>query len=296
LSILTKVFVVLLVLFAMITSAAEIVFVQTTDASKEQIATLQAKYDNEAKGHSQDRNDADSKMLELRTQIASLQAQIGNLQSSLQDQRKEYDNQAMTLANSANDNATLKAEVAAMADAMKASQDNNGKMQAIVSDLRTSLDKLQSEHNDDSGAIAEKTNLYESANRELEFTKEQLQDLQTKSQSYLRMLQEHGISADQATSSAETNPMRPVPPITGHVSQKTDIGGVPYVTLTVGSADSVSVPMLFYVFDQDKGQFLGQVTIEKVDPNDSIGRLSGPSDTLALVRAGNEVRTRIASN
>jgi hypothetical protein len=90
--------------------------------------------------------------------------------------------------------------------------------------------------------------------------------------------------------------MRPVPPITGHVSQKTDIGGVPYVTLTVGSADSVSVPMLFYVFDQDKGQFLGQVTIEKVDPNDSIGRLSGPSDTLALVRAGNEVRTRIASN
>jgi peptidoglycan hydrolase CwlO-like protein len=288
------VFVVLLVLFAMITSAGLIVFVQTTDSSKDNIDALKATVAAQTKEINDAKADSATKELDLRTQITQLLGQIANAQSALADQRKEYDSQALALASAASDNNTQKTELAAMADAMKVAQDNNGKMQAIVADLRSQMDKLQSEHNEDAEAIASKTNLYESAGRELEFTKEQLQDMQTKAESYLRMLQQHGISADQAISDATNNPSKPVPPISGHVSEISKIGGVPYVTLTVGSADSVAVPMTFWVFD--KGQFLGQVTIEKVDPNDSIGRLSGPADTIKLVQAGNEVRTRITNN
>lgn len=294
-SILTKVFVVLLVLFAMITSAAEIVFVQKTDASKDQIADLQASLAQKTKDLTNEKNDDDSARLDLRTQITALLGQIANLQSSLADQRKEYDNLALNLASVTSDSTTEKTELAAMADAMKVAQDNNGKMQAIVADLRSSMDKLQTEHNEDAEAISAKTNLYEVARNQLEFTTEQLQDMQTKAETYLRMLQDHGISAEQAINDAAAHPQLPVPPITGHVNVKSDIAGVPYVTLSVGSADAVSVPMMFYVFDQEKGQFLGQVTVEKVDTNDSIGRLTGPADTIANVKAGNEVRTRIAT-
>jgi len=296
LSILTKVFVILLVLFAMITSAAEIVFVQTTNASKDQIDALTAdnsklKRDSEAAKH-----DADSRELALSLQNTSRLNDIANLQSKLADQLKAYDDQALKLAAVDSENASLKTEMASMADAMKVAQDNNGKMQAIVADLRSSMDKLQTEHTEDAVAISDKTNLYESASRELEFTKEQLQDMQTKAETYLRMLQQHGITADQAITQATANPMRPVPPITGHVSEKSTIAGVPYVTLSVGSADSVSLATIFYVVDQDKGDFLGQVTVTKVDPNDSVGRLTGPADAVDKVRIGNEVRTRLTSN
>jgi len=75
------------------------------------------------------------------------------------------------------------------------------------------------------------------------------------------------------------------------VREKSDIGGVTYATISVGSADDVVKGMRFAVIDRDRGVFLGYLTVESVEPNESTGRLEGPN--VAEMKAGNEVRTQL---
>ena len=69
------------------------------------------------------------------------------------------------------------------------------------------------------------------------------------------------------------------------------VNGVTYVTISVGSSDSVQPGMEFRVVDTtvEPHQFLGIVTITQADSNSSVGRLLADSQTADKIQKGNEV-------
>lgn len=74
----------------------------------------------------------------------------------------------------------------------------------------------------------------------------------------------------------------------GVIKGRRNINGVEYATITLGSADNVTKGMKFKVIDQNN--FLGYLTIDNVEPNEAVGHLEGPN--IAQVRPGTEVRTQ----
>jgi hypothetical protein len=81
------------------------------------------------------------------------------------------------------------------------------------------------------------------------------------------------------------------PSIKGVVRDVRRIAGNQYATINVGSADDVTRGMEFKVVDRQTGDFLGTLTVDTVEPNESTGRLSGPK--VAAIRPGVEVRTQL---
>ena len=74
----------------------------------------------------------------------------------------------------------------------------------------------------------------------------------------------------------------------GVVKAKRNINGTEYATISLGSAQRVEKGMQFKVIES--GNFLGYLTVDSVESDESVGHLSGPS--LAQVKAGSQVRTQ----
>jgi len=74
----------------------------------------------------------------------------------------------------------------------------------------------------------------------------------------------------------------------GVIKAKRTINGIEYATISLGSADNVTKGMKFKVINRNN--FLGYLTIDNVEPNESVGHLEGPN--LAMVDRGSEVRTQ----
>jgi hypothetical protein len=81
------------------------------------------------------------------------------------------------------------------------------------------------------------------------------------------------------------------PAINGVIRAVKPIGGIPYATISVGSADGVAKGMEFKVVNRGTGDFLGILTVDSVDLNESTGRLSGPRTN--DIRSGAEVKTQL---
>ena len=82
------------------------------------------------------------------------------------------------------------------------------------------------------------------------------------------------------------------PRINGVVREVRTIAGLPYATISVGSADNVTKGMQFNIV-QRNGAFLGKLTVDTVELNDATGRIAGPPDKLSLVQPGVEVKTQL---
>jgi hypothetical protein len=68
---------------------------------------------------------------------------------------------------------------------------------------------------------------------------------------------------------------------------------VPYATISVGSQDGVTQDMVFNVIERGgKGRFLGYLRVDRVEPNEAVGRLEGPA--VNDIQANeSEVRTQL---
>ncbi|MEM6560487.1 MAG: hypothetical protein AAF656_02710, partial [Planctomycetota bacterium] len=78
--------------------------------------------------------------------------------------------------------------------------------------------------------------------------------------------------------------------INGVIKSVKLIGGKTYAEVSVGSEDRVAANMKFNVIDSASGNFLGVITIYKVEPAQSIGILEGPQ--IGAVTEGDNVRTQ----
>ncbi len=60
---------------------------------------------------------------------------------------------------------------------------------------------------------------------------------------------------------------------------------------TPARSSSGATGMRFNVIDPQRGDFLGYLTVDRVEDREATGRLQGPR--LGEIRAGNEVRTQL---
>jgi hypothetical protein len=278
------------VIVSMLNAAAIVVFVNKAqplqpqlDAANQQLAAernqaqvnlaarqaAEGQYNTESRLHQQDNQNSaaavgavQSQLNEARVTIASLQAANTNLQGSL---------------NTAYSNVQLTTSTA-------------NKLQDQVTQLRTSNDSLVKQNEEFGRRNAELTSTLESLQARQEETQTQLAAAKENQQKLAGALKERGYDPDQIISAAVTNGIG-APSIEGVVREKSVINGNTFVTISVGSADGVSKGMRFYVVDGP--DFLGIVTIDTVDTDNSIGRLEGKPDKVSQVQKGNEVKTQL---
>ncbi len=289
---LTKVFVILLVVTSMLTTAGTVVFV--TKAQKLQpaldamaaqrdaavakastnaqlAATAQGQYQQEVALHQNDRTKDALVVTQIQDSLNTANVRI----AQLEQEKTARDSQITTLTN----NLTLSTAA-------------SNKLQEQVGNLRSTNDTLVKRSEDDNKRISELTNTSETLQAKLNDNTEKLTAAQDTMQKYEGWIKDHsGDPTDIARGPGGVGPGAPA--ISGSVRDKNIINGNTYVTIDVGSADGVSKGMQFYVLDRQSGKFLAMVTIDSVDSHNAVGRLVGDADKVPLVQPGNDVKTQL---
>ncbi|MDW8263112.1 MAG: hypothetical protein RMJ35_11350 [Phycisphaerales bacterium] len=289
-SLLTKIFVVLLVILSIVSSAAFVTYVNTVELTKSSIKNLEAQLAA-----------ANSKAASFEAELAvARQAVRDNFQTATQqiEQMKQARDAANKMladrdAELAKANAQLalqSADLNRLTEALKSSEDTKSKLQELTVALRQANDNLTRQNAEQSLTISDLTNRLEVTERERRFLAEQFAEAQNQASKLGKALKDMGGNVAQILESP-TGLAGGAPPINGVIRATRTIAGIPYATISVGSADSVVRGMRFKVIDRETGKFLGELTVDTVEPNEATGRLDGPA--IAEVRPGVEVRTQL---
>lgn len=285
-NILTKVFVGLLVILSLLLSAASITFLYTVPDFNTKISNLEtALASAEARAQRiaaselatrtaaeqraaqlQDLlNDANAAVAGFRTDLGRAQAEKVSLESQIQQANQT---QAM-LSQAVNANMalvdTLRNEAAALREQYQRTLDQNLDLSQALARLTNEHDFLQRAHR-----------------RALEENKELLDQVSDAR----AMLTNLGVDFDKR----EATDLAP-PPINGVIVQRMAIDGQPFALISVGSEDDVKKGMRFTVVDTETNQFLGFFTVEEVDDQVSIGKLTGPK--VEQIAPNDAVRTQV---
>jgi hypothetical protein len=283
LSVLTKLFVVLLVVVSLLQSAAMVVYVNRSEnfaandkeqkrqiaAEKKQVADL-----NNTVGVLTQRN---------LDQATAASRNEGELQRALTDagtKLQEKDNQIAQLTKDAQVGA---ATIKGTADALRASQEENKGYQTLVAELRNKNDDLLKQN----GELNTQVTTYDNKLRAVDRAREYSEEKNVEKDNIIKRLQQGGASAAADRSDGAS---APAGPINGVVRSVDIIGGKKYATISVGSADNVTKGMKFNVINKQSGDFLGFLTVESVEPNAAIGQVEGKVDK---IQAGVEVKTQL---
>lgn len=287
---LTKLFVVLLVITSILTSAAAVVFVSRVqpmqnllDAQKATADTLRAQA-----------SAANAALEKERALVMEGQMALENARKSDADQMRTLQSQVegdqTTIAQLQAEKAGRDSTVNTLTSGMSEATATSDKLMEQVTNLRAANDTLVKRNEDYSKANSELNATMEALHSREADAEEQLATAKENQQKLAAWTKQHGGNPDEITT--EANPYGPgAPAISGVVREKSIINGKTWVTINVGSADGVAKGMKFYVLNG--GQFLGIVTVDTVDSNDAIGMLEGDASKLQQVHPGNDVRTQI---
>jgi uncharacterized phage infection (PIP) family protein YhgE len=292
-SALTKVFVVLLVVLSLLLSAGMIVFVNHSqdyraDFEKERSEKLLAKQEATAARAEVAANNASrlASVTDLTNQIKVLSDSVANAQAGVTAKDAEIAGYKSTIAQ-------LTASLGTNADASKVAQAALGEMQKNFDALRGADDKLQKVSAEQNTRINDLVNKLDVTERERRYATEQVAQLQQQLTQVMNVLHQNHIDPSGKIGPVG-GPINPTPQvnINGVVRDTRSIGGVPYATISLGSADAVTKGMQFKVVDPQHNQFLGYLTVDTVEPHEATGRLTGPNvnDVRASV---SEVRTQL---
>jgi chromosome segregation ATPase len=289
LSPLTKVFVVLHVVLSLLLTAGLIVFVNRTENFKGTLASAVAKENVAEASASAAAADAQAARQAADSAVAQVNTQIKDVQGQLAAAQTQIAGKDANLAQAASAAAMASADSARLTEALKASEDQKTKQADILAQARTDMDALVHKNSDLNGAVSDLTNKLDVANVERKNFSEQVVEQQNQNKKYVQLLQDNGISPNQAAG------LRPngggAYAINGVIRGVKTVNSIPYATISVGSADNVQKGMQFNVIDRDKHLFLGYLTIESVEPNEATGKLEGPN--IADAHTGTEVRTQL---
>ncbi len=287
-SALTKVFIVLHVVLTMLLTAGLIVFVNRTENWKQVSADTQAKLVSAQQAERElnvqlqvVKADDNHKITALQGQLASAQNDIGTAQQTISSKDAQ-------IAQLTSDAAVKDNQITNLGEAVKVAQAQNGEQQKTIAKLREDESGLQKQNNDLNLAVSK-------LNNQLEVTERQRRNLAEESvqqASDLKAAQDiiHESHLDRGQTATIID-HTPTIPLSGVVRDKRVIAGVPYATISLGSADAVQKNMQFKVIDPARNQFLGYLTVDTVEPHEATGRLSGPHPD--AVHAGVEVRTQL---
>lgn len=286
-SALTKVFIVLLVVLSMLLTAGLVVFINRTENWKQVSSDTQGKLIT-----------AQREKDELNQQILVVKANDDHRYTALLALLAGTQNDLATaqLANTTKDGQIAELNSAALVkdnqisnatEAVKVAQAQNGVQQTTIGKLRDDQANLQKQNNDLNLAVSKLNNQLEVTERaRREYAEENVQ-LAADLKAAKDLIHAQGLDRGQPT--AVINPTATVA-LTGVIRDKKVIAGVPYATISLGSADAVTKRMQFKVIDTNQNLFLGYLTVDTVEPHEATGRLSGPHPD--AVQAGAEVRTQ----
>jgi len=278
LSFVTKLFVVLLVVCSLMLSAAVVVFVNRVDnyegASKKLNSDV-TMYRTQANSMQSRLSEVDTAM---RTAAAGAAAREGELSRNLTDLQKQNQDLQGRLAQAQKDLQVAQGTINGTASLARAAQEENKGLLTLGNDLRTKNDDLLRANGELNTALTVKDNQNRALARQLEFEQERVVELQHQAQNAPKQ------------GSSEASPTPPAP-IAGRVNSVDIIGGKKYATISVGSADNVQKGMRFNVINTKTGEFLGFLTVDRVEPNEAIGPVEGTK--IDKVQTGVEVRTQL---
>jgi len=287
LSALSKTFVAILVVLSLLLSSAVIVWVNNTENYKQNVERVSADLAKEKKARVDAANEAQGAKQAQQEAIKSFNAQIEQVQSELKTVQQEVSKRDIQIADLS---AQVKQQIIAMtgsAEALKSSEAQRKLQSEQLADLRTMLDKAVKERSDLNLALSDTTNKLDVMTREWKFMKEQLTEAQNTSDRLMAQVKDLG-----GTPGTPAGLKAGAPAINGVIREvRTLDDNRPWATISVGSADQVQKGMEFKVIDRSSGNFLGVLTVQNVQPNESTGVLVGPK--IGDVKPGNEVRTQL---
>lgn len=285
---LTKVFVLLLVILSLILTAGMVVYVNRQE-SFVQIKKAQ-----------------DAKISELTAKAAAANGQLDmaenartNAEALLQNQRNLSEQTIAQLrsavaerdANVAQINSNLLQSTAAQktaADALTVALKQLDTQNGELADLRKQNLDLAKRNSEDSLAINDLTNKFDTVRAQWRDASEQNTQLQNDMKNMRETMHKSGISENNPRILNPESLVR----VEGKVRSKQTIGNVPMATIDVGSADQVTKGMQLKLIDPNSSDpFLGYLVVDRVEPNEAIGHLMGPR--INEVHPGVQVRSQL---
>jgi hypothetical protein len=286
LSFLTKLFVVLHVVLTLLFVSATIVWVnrvedfrKTNGALAAQLTTAQSQAQSALNEAQTARGDA----LAVRQQVG---AEIDRARKERDDSLTEVRERDTLLAQLQQNLASADARAQASTSGLETAMKTNSLLQDQLNQSRETGNKIQQQNTElltDNSDLRQKLSV---ATRQIQNSNEEIEDLRT------QVAGGAGPAAGgQPIPGATAAPSPNEVPVAGVIRDRRNVNGVNYATISVGSSDNVRKGMVFYVIDREAGDFLGTLTVDRVEPREAGGRLEGPRVT--TMKAGNEVRTQL---
>jgi hypothetical protein len=291
LSVLTKVFIVLHVVLTMLFVAATVVWVNRVETFNDPLKT--AKADATAANRRAEEAQAAAATAKADATALSIQSAtaIGNVRKERDQALATVRERDAALAGANQNVASEGAKLQAVTAALKVAQTSNSSLQQQLEATRAASDKLQQENTQLLTANADLNSRQQVALRQNRALSEDLDQLRNQ----LADLQAGGgggrAAAAVPAGSTQAAGVRTEQAINGVVRDVKNVGGVNTATISVGSVDNVKPQMQFNVIDREAGNFLGYFVVDRVEQNESVGRLTGPH--VDQMKKGNEVRTQL---
>ena len=283
-SVLTKLFVVLLVVSSLLLSASVVVFVNRVEDHKTTAEGFKRKVNAAERNAAEMSTNVTNSQMALRDLQNEMSKQVGELSRTIVDRDTEVQKRDGELAQLKKDSQVKEATLKGTADALKAAQEMGTGFQTANNDLRTKNDDLLKGNGELNTQITVLDNKLRQTEKAREYAEEMI--VYMKSQ----MAGARGKDAAAGGSSSAAPDASADVPINGVVRSVDIIGGKKYATISVGSSDLVKKGMRFNVINRQGGEFLGFLTVDSVQPNEAIGQVEGKVDK---IQAGVEVKTQL---
>jgi hypothetical protein len=283
-SVMTKLFVVLLIICSLLLTAATVVFVNRTEdfhkvanASEERANRFQR--DKEAA-----QRDADAARTRETEAIATANGKVSDLLARIQTMTQDLAAKDAAVNDLNAKLAVAQASITDQAGGLKSMGENVASVSARNKALTDENDKLRVTNADLVGANTDFSKRLDAAERDRRFLNEQLNQVRSDFAKAQGVITNAGIRP-----AAQARPA--TPDLKGVIRNvKTDEGRT-YATISLGAQQKVEKGMEFSVVDQNEGTFLGKFIVDSVDPDTSFGRLEGPR--VQNVRQDNLVLSRL---
>lgn len=272
-SALTKLFVILLIVCSMLLTAGVVVFVNRTEdfrmsltQEQSRARTLQSEKESAEILARAAQNREQANAVESNRKIAERDQMIISLNEKI--------GAGATAGNTAQ--TTIAIQQAQLTDASSALKTLN----QTLNDLQAKHDAMIKQHGetlirnaDLVGANTDLQKRIEQAEREVRWQNEQIVQLKAERDRIVRLLGDQGVDPNAAP---VRGGVRPTPRVNGVVRQIRGEGGITVATISLGAADRIDKGMQFNIVDPNSTTFLGKITIDSVEANESIGRVEGP--------------------